>query len=162
MAGASPMPFGAALMAKKKGECKMREWKREGYTVEERSFGYSLHCFAVLVEGKDEQIIYPDSIESMNSIIADLDAGADVSGWEDDMGNTIYTDPELLSEGKDDFEEMVRDWRADHAEEMSDLEIDNIEFEDGEWVAYCHDEKNAYSISDDGTGNLAINYIGSR
>jgi len=63
---------------------------------------------------------------------------------------------------KEDFEEMIRDFKADHAPEMDDLEIDEIELEDGKWVAYCHDEKTAYSISDDGTGNLAINYVGTR
>lgn len=76
----------------------MRKWEREGYTVEEREFDYDLHCFAVIVPGKKEQIITPGSIEDMNSIIADLDAGEDVTGWEDGMGNTIYTDPDLLEE----------------------------------------------------------------
>jgi len=76
----------------------MREWIRNGYTVEERDFNYSLHQFAVIVPGKKEQIITPGSIKEMNSIIADLDAGEDVDGWEDGMGNTIYTDPEFLED----------------------------------------------------------------
>ena len=76
----------------------MRKWKRNGYTVEEREFDYSLHVFAVLVDGKKEQIIYPASIEDMESLIADLDNGDDVQGWEDGNGNTIYTDPEFLED----------------------------------------------------------------
>ena len=70
----------------------MKTWTREGYTVEEREFDYDLHCFAVVVEGKEDQIITPDSIEAMESIIADLDNGEDVDGWEDGNGNTIYTE----------------------------------------------------------------------
>jgi len=142
----------------------MKEWKRDGYTVEEREFDHSLHCFAVIVEGKKEQVITPDSIESMNSIIADLDAGEEVQGWEDGMGNTIYTDPEFLINEEDEeaFKEMVRDFIVDHAPEYDDLEIDECECGDNEWTAYRHDEKTTYSISDDGTGNLAINYVGTR
>jgi hypothetical protein len=63
---------------------------------------------------------------------------------------------------KDDFEEMIRDFIVDHAPEMDDLEIDEIEIENGEWTAYAHDDKAACSISDDGTGTLAINYMGTR
>lgn len=69
----------------------LKKWKREGYTVVEREFDYDLHVFAVIVVGKKEQIITPDSIESMKSIIESLDNGEDVDGWEDGMGNTIYT-----------------------------------------------------------------------
>jgi len=69
----------------------MRTWKRSGYKVVEQEFDYSLHQFAVIVPGKKDQIITPDSIESMNSIIADLDNGEEVEGWEDGIGNTIYT-----------------------------------------------------------------------
>ena len=69
----------------------MRTWKREEYRVVEREHDYDLHCFVVIVKGKDDQIIYPDSIDAMNSIIHDLDNGDDVDGWEDGMGNTIYT-----------------------------------------------------------------------
>lgn len=76
----------------------MRKWERNGYTVEERDFDYDLHQFAVIVEGKKEQLITPDSIESMNDIMADLDAGEDVQGWEDGCGNTIYTDPDFLED----------------------------------------------------------------
>ena len=71
---------------------KMKTWKRNGYKVIEREHDYSLHCFAVVAKGMDEQVIYPDSIEAMESIITDLDNGEDVNGWEDGMGNTIYTE----------------------------------------------------------------------
>ena len=76
----------------------MREWKREGYTIEERPFDYDLHVFAVIVEGKKDQIIYPATIGVMESIIDDLNDGESVDGWEDGMGNTIYTDPEYLED----------------------------------------------------------------
>jgi len=138
----------------------MREWKRDGYTVEEREFDYDLHCFAVIVEGKREQIITPDSIESMSNVVADLDAGEDVQGWEDGMGNTIYTDPDLLVYDEDTFQAMIEDWQADHAEEMEDLvvDFDGIEFDDDarRWVATAHDAKASYSLTDDGTGNIVI------
>ena len=70
----------------------MRAWKRNGYIIEEREFDYDLHCFAVVQIEKEDQIITPDSIESMNSIIIDLNNGEDVDGWEDGMGNTITID----------------------------------------------------------------------
>jgi hypothetical protein len=65
---------------------------------------------------------------------------------------------------KDTFEEMVRDWVADRAPEMDDLEIGDpeIDEETGKWVAYAHDDKEAYSLTDDGTGNIVINYLGTR
>ena len=81
-----------------KGEIKMRTWERNGYKVVEQEFDYSLHQFAVIVPGKKDQVITPDSIESMDSIIADLDNGEEVEGWEDGMGNTIYTNPDLLED----------------------------------------------------------------
>jgi len=75
-------------------------WEREGYSVEMRDFDYDLKQFAVIVLGKKEQLIIPGSIESMNSIIEDLNNGEDVDGWEDGMGNTIYTDPEFLEDAE--------------------------------------------------------------
>lgn len=67
-----------------------------------------------------------------------------------------------ITEDQDDFEEMIRDWQADRAPEMDDLEIDEIVQEDGNWVAYAHDSKCTYSLKDDGKGNIQINYLGSR
>ena len=67
----------------------MRTWTRKGYHVEERGYDYDLHCFAVVQLGQEDHIIYPATIEDMQAIIADLDNGADVDGWEDGMGNTI-------------------------------------------------------------------------
>lgn len=70
----------------------MNEWIREGYTVEERPFDADLHCFAVLKDdGEEVAVIYPADLEQMASIVEDLDAGADVDGWEDGLGNTIRT-----------------------------------------------------------------------
>jgi len=66
--------------------------------------------------------------------------------------------------GKEDFEEMIRDWRADNAPEYDDLEIYKIEFdtEAQTWKGYARDNKTAYELADDGTGNIDINYIGTR
>ena len=69
----------------------MKTWKRNGYRVVERPFDYDLHVFDI-IRGDDEEVIttiYPATIEDMRSIIRDLDAGADVDGWEDGNGNTI-------------------------------------------------------------------------
>lgn len=63
---------------------------------------------------------------------------------------------------KEDFKSMVEDWQTDHSPEMDNLEIGEITLEDGKWVAYTHDAKTVYSLTDDGTGNIVINYIGSR
>lgn len=68
----------------------MKIWERNNYYVAEEAFDYSLHKFAVYTND-DELIgeIYPNSIEDMETIIADLDAGADVHGWEDGQGEEI-------------------------------------------------------------------------
>jgi len=84
---------------------------------------------------------------------------------------TVEVTPEGIEAGeemnwgedsKEDFEEMIRDFKADHAEEMEDLVIDEITLEDGKWTATAHDAKTTYSLTDDGTGNIVINYIGTR
>lgn len=62
---------------------------------------------------------------------------------------------------KDDFETMIDDWRADGSPEYDDLIVEDPEIIDGKWIAYAHDEKNGYELSDDGTGNIIINYAGS-
>ena len=65
---------------------------------------------------------------------------------------------------KDDFLEMIKDWQADHAPEMDDLEIEEIEIDEdtNAWIAYAKDGKNSYCLTDDGTGNIIINYLGSK
>ena len=69
----------------------MRTWKREGYTVVEKAFDYDLHEFDVVLDsGEVVGTITPATLEDMAAVVADLDAGADVNGWEDGMGNTIY------------------------------------------------------------------------
>lgn len=68
----------------------MKTWKRNGYKVIERPFDYDLHVFDVIMDnGYCIYTICPATIEDMRSIIRDLDAGADVDGWEDGNGNTI-------------------------------------------------------------------------
>lgn len=66
----------------------LRTWNREGYTVEMVEYDHDLKAFEV-VQGDKVQTIYPATIEDMESIIEDLDAGEDVNGWEDGLGHTI-------------------------------------------------------------------------
>ena len=67
----------------------MRTWKRNGYEVVEIEFDGDLHEFEVIKDNEVVATISPNSIENMKAIIADLDAGEDVNGWEDGKGNTI-------------------------------------------------------------------------
>lgn len=66
----------------------LRTWEREGYTVEMVEHDFDLKAFEV-IQGETVQTIYPATIEDMQSIIDDLDAGEDVNGWEDGLGNLI-------------------------------------------------------------------------
>lgn len=66
-----------------------------------------------------------------------------------------------MTYGKADFEEMIRDWKADNAPEYDDLVIGSIEFNQG-WEATAHDSKATYTLADDGNGNIRINYLGTR
>lgn len=67
----------------------MRTWLRDGYEVVEVSFNHDLHQFNVVRDGEVLYEINPATLEDQVQIIADLDAGHDVNGWEDGMGNTI-------------------------------------------------------------------------
>ena len=60
---------------------------------------------------------------------------------------------------KEMFEEMIMDWQADNAPEYDDLEIEEIKAENGKLIAIAHDEKSDYQLSDDGAGNIVINYL---
>ena len=69
----------------------MRIWKRKGYKVIEKPFNFNLHEFDVVMDnGEVVGTITPATLEDMAAVVADLDAGEDVNGWEDGMGNTIY------------------------------------------------------------------------
>lgn len=70
----------------------MKTWTREGYEVVEAAFDHDLHQFEVVQEGETLFTITPPDLESQEQIIADLDAGEDVNGWEDGNGNTIYVE----------------------------------------------------------------------
>jgi len=67
----------------------MRKWERKGYEVREVEFDHDLHEFEVVKDGEVIASITPADIEDMNRIISALDAGEEVDGWEDGMGNTI-------------------------------------------------------------------------
>ena len=66
----------------------LRTWERNGYTVNMVDFDHDLKAFDV-VQGDKVQTIYPATIEDMEYIIKELDAGEDVDGWEDGLCNTI-------------------------------------------------------------------------
>ena len=69
----------------------MRTWKRKSYKVVEKPFDFNLHEFDVIMDnGEVVGTITPATLEDMAAVVADLDAGEDVNGWEDGMGNTIY------------------------------------------------------------------------
>ena len=69
----------------------MKTWERKGYKVVERPFDRDLHEFDVVMEyGEVVGTITPATLKDMATIVADLDAGEDVDGWEDGRGNTIY------------------------------------------------------------------------
>lgn len=67
----------------------MKTWLRDGYEVVEVAFDHELHQFNVVQDGAVLFEINPATLEDQVQIIADLDAGEDVNGWEDGMGNTI-------------------------------------------------------------------------
>lgn len=69
-----------------------------------------------------------------------------------------------MSYNKDDFMEMIKDWKADNSPNYDDLEIIEVEYleETQEWAAVAQDKKNSYSLTDDGLGNIVINYSGIR
>ena len=57
----------------------------------EKAFDFNLHEFDIVLDnGEVVGTITPATLEDMETIISDLDAGEDVNGWEDGMGNTIY------------------------------------------------------------------------
>jgi hypothetical protein len=68
----------------------MRVWEREGYRVEERPFDHDLHEFDVVKDGEVIATITPADLDDMQRIVEALDAGEDVNGWDDGMGNTIH------------------------------------------------------------------------
>lgn len=68
----------------------MRTWTRKGYTVMELEFDHSLHQFIVMKDdGEIIATITPPDLANQKEIIKALDAGEEVDGWEDGMGNTI-------------------------------------------------------------------------
>lgn len=68
---------------------------------------------------------------------------------------------------RDMFESMIQDYLADNWDEMEGLVVDEIAYEEveagkPEWVAYAHDDIAIYCLTDDGTANIVINYLGTR
>jgi hypothetical protein len=68
----------------------MRIWVRDGYQVVEKEFDHDLHEFEVVKDDEVIATITPADLEDMRRIVAALDAGEGVNGWEDGTGNTIH------------------------------------------------------------------------
>lgn len=75
-----------------KGQIDMKTWTREGYEVVEVAFDRDLHQFNVVQDSEVLFEINPATLEDQAQIIADLDNGEDVNGWEDGNGNTIFVE----------------------------------------------------------------------
>lgn len=60
------------------------------------------------------------------------------------------------------FSEIIRDFIADGAPEYDDLEIEDPEIVDGHWEARASDATTTYTLTDDGTGNIVINYSATK
>ena len=73
----------------------MRTWERGYYKVVEIEHNYGLHAFEVVQDGKVISAIWPDDEEAMQHIINELDAGADVNGWENGMGGTVHVERKI-------------------------------------------------------------------
>lgn len=68
----------------------------------------------------------------------------------------------IIVNSKDEFDGMIDNCRADNMEEMKDLIIGNIECINGQWQAEAEDTTTRYILTDDGEGNIVINYIGTK
>lgn len=77
-------------------------------------------------------------------------------------------------EDRELFKQMVCEWKYDHEEDERDEEEGELVFEDevewyddsyfeygGYWALSCHDNKHAYTLQEDGWGNIFIVYEGS-
>lgn len=67
--------------------------------------------------------------------------------------------------GQDDFMSMINDFLIDNAEEYEDdpLNLDKPkQDENGFWSCTAEDSTSTYILTDDGSGNIQINYIGTK
>lgn len=75
------------------------------------------------------------------------------------MGDINAADLEQL-------QSMVDDWFADNDDtDLTDgliVDWDDIYVDDGVIFVGAHDEDTAYTLSDDGTGNIRLSYSGAR
>ena len=66
----------------------------------------------------------------------------------------------MTNKGRDDFEEMVKDWLDDNA--PIDLIIGRTELFEGKWITYASDDQAEYCLTDDGFGSIALDYLSSK
>ena len=101
-------------------------------------------CYSSMAEWDEEQ----DELES----------------WQQDRRHFIGEFPRNHDMDESMMVSMVRDWLADNADEMADLELDGDPYYDDDlsaWVQDAHDETADYSlIAED--GSVRVEYVGSR
>jgi hypothetical protein len=69
----------------------MKSWTIGNVEVFEEKFDFDLHCFRIVIEGKEDQYIYPQTFDDMDLLIDALDRGLDINGFENGFGETITT-----------------------------------------------------------------------
>lgn len=100
----------------------IKRWERENYVVREEDFDGALHMFVVWQYGIPQEIV-PNTIEDMESIIKDLDEGADVKGWEDGNGNSVYLQNSMWERLKFLLEDQTISY-SEFIEKYEDLPVD--------------------------------------
>lgn len=122
------------------------EWIFEDCKVHEEEFDGDLHCFVVTMERDGQtrtQTIIPASIEDMESIRNDLDAGmSPMDGWEDGMGNDVCWEN---AKGEAPAYSFVRMAGHDGSEEGFDTLQEAIDAADDTWYHLTKREKAEYS-----------------
>ena len=137
-----------------------------------KDYGRGWYCYTTENENGEEvkRYVYVDKIEKRNQRGAwdydvdrkeEFDAARCSGDFECHLQNTVK-DREL-------FEIMVYDWKCDHEEDEIDEEEGDLVFEDevewyddsyseygGYWVLSCHDNKYAYTLQENGWGDIII------
>jgi hypothetical protein len=82
--------------------------------------------------------------------------------WEDGLGNicTLEGWSSSIKYDKETFRGMIEEWQNDNPEEYAELAIEEptIDEDRKEWIAYAYDGNHYYTLTDDGRGNIIINY----
>lgn len=142
-----------------------------------KDYGRGWYCYTAKNENGEEakRYVYVDEIKKRDQRLTwDYDADR-----KDEFGAAPYTGDfechlQNTVEDRELFKQMVCEWKYDHEEDERDEEEGELVFEDevewcddsyleygGYWVLSCHDNKHAYTLQEDGWGNIFIVYEGS-